>query len=53
MAATDRRTPGAVAQIAAMTRKDLVRRLRAPVWLIVSLLFPLTFAGMLGLAFEM
>ena len=51
MAATDRRAPGAVAQVAAMTRKDLVRRLRAPVWLIVSLLFPLTFAGMLGLAF--
>lgn len=43
--------PGAMAQIAAMTRKDLTRRLRSPVWLIVSLLFPLTFAGMLGLAF--
>ena len=38
------------AQISAMIRKDLTRRLRAPVWLIVSLLFPLTFAGMLGLA---
>ena len=50
-AADERRTPGAMAQVVAMTRKDLIRRLRSPVWLIVSLLFPLTFAGMIGLAF--
>jgi len=34
-----------------MVVKDLRRRLRAPVGLIVLLIFPLAFAGMVGMAF--
>lgn len=34
-----------------MVAKDVKRRLRAPVSLVVMLIFPLAFAGMLGLAF--
>jgi len=35
-----------------MVAKDLRRRLRAPVGLIVLLIFPLVFAGMVGMAFS-
>ncbi|MFQ5719671.1 MAG: ABC transporter permease [Acidobacteriota bacterium] len=38
-------------RLAHMVAKDLTRRLRAPVSLVVMLIFPLAFAGMLGLAF--
>ncbi len=37
--------------LAGMLRKDLVRRLRAPVGLVVLLIFPVAFAGMVGMAF--
>ncbi len=37
--------------ITLMVAKDLRRRLRAPVGLIVMLIFPLVFAGMVGMAF--
>ena len=40
-----------MASIVLLVAKDLKRRLRAPVGLVVMLIFPLAFAGMLGLAF--
>ena len=40
-----------MAFVARMVAKDMKRRLRAPVGLVVMLIFPLAFAGMLGLAF--